>query len=115
MGERVGWTGGFSGTFTSGGNEANFSALAIALTAKFPNSAAHGVRSIAGDPVLYASSEAHHSLDKSAGLLGIGRNAIRRIGEGLSVFGHKGKLGRLSLRFIIERARKLGQSVTVCT
>ena len=80
MGERVGWTGGFSGTFTSGGNEANFSALAIALTAKFPNSASHGVRSIAGNPVLYASSEAHHSLDKSAGLLGIGRNAIRRIG-----------------------------------
>jgi aromatic-L-amino-acid decarboxylase len=29
--------------------------------------------------VLYASSEAHHSLDKSAGLLGIGRKALRRI------------------------------------
>jgi aromatic-L-amino-acid/L-tryptophan decarboxylase len=28
---------------------------------------------------LYASSEAHHSLDKSAGLLGIGRSALRRI------------------------------------
>jgi glutamate/tyrosine decarboxylase-like PLP-dependent enzyme len=29
--------------------------------------------------VLYASAESHHSLDKSAGLLGIGRKAVRRI------------------------------------
>jgi glutamate/tyrosine decarboxylase-like PLP-dependent enzyme len=37
------------------------------------------VHSISGSPVLYASNEAHHSLDKSAGLLGIGRNAVCRI------------------------------------
>ena len=79
IGERVGWKGPFNGTFTSGGNEANFSALALALTAKFPNVATDGVRSIAGAPVVYASSEAHHSLDKSTGLLGIGRKAVRRI------------------------------------
>ncbi len=35
--------------------------------------------SIGAQPVLYASAEAHHSLDKSAGLLGIGRKALRRI------------------------------------
>jgi glutamate/tyrosine decarboxylase-like PLP-dependent enzyme len=29
--------------------------------------------------VLYTSDEAHHSLDKSAGLLGLGRRALRRI------------------------------------
>src|SRR5262249_34152580 len=34
---------------------------------------------IGAQPVIYASSEAHHSLDKSAGLLGIGRKALRRI------------------------------------
>jgi aromatic-L-amino-acid decarboxylase len=28
---------------------------------------------------VYASAESHHSLDKSAGLLGIGRNALRRV------------------------------------
>jgi glutamate/tyrosine decarboxylase-like PLP-dependent enzyme len=38
-----------------------------------------GVQSIGGAPVLYVSSEAHHSLDKSAGLLGLGRKAVRRI------------------------------------
>lgn len=79
IGERVGWSGSFSGTFTSGGNEANFSALALALASKFPEVMNEGVRGLKGTPVVYASSEAHHSLDKSAGLLGLGRNAVRRI------------------------------------
>jgi len=79
IGERVGWDEPFGGTFTSGGNEANFSALALALTARFPNVMNEGVQSIGGTPMLYASEEAHHSLDKSAGLLGLGRKAVRRI------------------------------------
>jgi aromatic-L-amino-acid decarboxylase len=79
IGERVGWSAPFGGTFTSGGNEANFSAIALALTAKFPNVMNEGVQSISGMPTVYASAEAHHSLDKSAGLLGIGRKAVRRI------------------------------------
>src|SRR5437588_6341748 len=80
IGERVGWNRPFGGTFTSGGNEANFSALALALTSKFSNVMNEGLQSISGAPVAYASSEAHHSLDKSAGLLGLGRKAVRRIG-----------------------------------
>jgi glutamate/tyrosine decarboxylase-like PLP-dependent enzyme len=80
IGERVGWPGEFNGTFTSGGNEANFSGLALALASKFPEAVEEGVAAIGGaPPVLYASAEAHHSLDKSAGLLGIGRKALRRI------------------------------------
>ena len=79
IGERVGWKRPFDGTFTSGGNEANFSALALALAAHFPESIEEGVASIAARPVLYASTEAHHSLDKSAGLLGLGRKSLRRI------------------------------------
>jgi glutamate/tyrosine decarboxylase-like PLP-dependent enzyme len=79
IGERVGWAEEFNGTFTSGGNEANFSGIALALAAKFPDAIEDGVASIGGSPVLYASEEAHHSLDKSAGLLGIGRKALRRI------------------------------------
>jgi aromatic-L-amino-acid/L-tryptophan decarboxylase len=79
IGERVGWPGEFNGTFTSGGNEANFSGLALALAWKFPHVIEEGVASIGAQPVLYASAEAHHSLDKSAGLLGVGRKALRRI------------------------------------
>jgi aromatic-L-amino-acid/L-tryptophan decarboxylase len=79
IGERVGWTTDFDGTFTSGGNEANFSALAMALATHFPNSVEEGVASIGARTVLYASAESHHSLDKSVGLLGLGRRALRRI------------------------------------
>jgi len=79
IGERVGWPGEFNGTFTSGGNEANFSGLALALASNFPNSVEDGVASIGAQPVVYASAESHHSLDKSAGLLGIGRKALRRL------------------------------------
>ena len=77
--QRVGWGESFGGTFTSGGNEANFSGLALALADAFPNAVDEGVASIGGSPVFYASAESHHSLDKSAGLLGIGRRALRRI------------------------------------
>ena len=79
IGERVGWPGAFDGTFTSGGNEANFSGLALALAAHFSEAIEDGVGSIGSQPVVYTSGEAHHSLDKSAGLLGIGRKAVRRI------------------------------------
>src|SRR5581483_5741629 len=79
IGERVGWPEEFSGTFTSGGNEANFSGMALALAAKFPNSIEDGVGVIKGRALAYASVESHHSLDKSAGLLGIGRKGLRRI------------------------------------
>jgi glutamate/tyrosine decarboxylase-like PLP-dependent enzyme len=79
VGERVGWSGPFSGTFTSGGNEANFSGMAMALAAKFPQAVEDGVASIGARAVAYASAESHHSLDKSAGLLGIGRKGLRRI------------------------------------
>lgn len=79
LGERVGWSTAFDGTFTSGGNEANFSAMAMALAAHFPGAIEDGVASIGAQPVLYTSAEAHHSLDKSAGLLGLGRKAMRRI------------------------------------
>ena len=67
------------GTFTSGGNEANFTALALAVSHRFPNAIEDGIATIGARPVFYASSESHHSLEKSAGLLGLGRKALRRI------------------------------------
>ena len=79
IGDRVGWPRPFNGTFTSGGNESNFSGLALALAWKFPNAMEDGVASIGAHPIAYASAESHHSLDKSAGLLGIGRKSLRRV------------------------------------
>ncbi len=67
------------GTFTSGGNEANFTALALAICHRFPHAIEDGIATIGARPVFYASSESHHSLEKSAGLLGLGRKALRRV------------------------------------
>lgn len=78
--ERVGWHGSsYGGTFTTGGNEANLSALALAVTRRFPQAPDNGVVGLGARPLVYASSESHHSLDKSLGLLGLGRKALRRI------------------------------------
>lgn len=79
IGSRVGWDGPFEGTFTSGGSEANFTALAIALACRFPNFIEQGLAPIDGRPVFYTTAEAHHSFDKAAGLLGLGRDSMRRI------------------------------------
>jgi aromatic-L-amino-acid decarboxylase len=79
IGQRVGWGRPFAGTFTSGGSEANFTALALALAAHFPGSVADGIASIGARPVFYATAEAHQSVDKAASLLGLGRTALRRI------------------------------------
>src|SRR5947207_13811748 len=51
----------------------------MALATHFPLSVEDGLAAIPARPVLYTSDEAHHSLDKSAGLLGLGRKALRRI------------------------------------
>lgn len=78
IGELFGWKAPFDGTFTSGGNEANFSGLALALAVHFPSVVEDGVRTIGAQPIVYTSEEAHHSLDKSVGLLGLGRKSLRR-------------------------------------
>src|ERR1051326_2384726 len=53
IGERVGWAGEFNGTFTTGGNEANFSGLALAMAAKFPDFIEEGASSVGGQPIVY--------------------------------------------------------------
>lgn len=65
--------------FTSGGQESNHTAVAVALTHHFPGIAEKGLRSLPGQPVFYLSAEGHHSLDKVAHSTGLGRNACRFI------------------------------------
>jgi len=64
------------GSFTSGGAEANLSAVIVALTSQFPEFGVHGVRALPGAPRMYASEESHHSLLKIAHFTGIGREAL---------------------------------------
>jgi aromatic-L-amino-acid decarboxylase len=66
-------------TFTSGGTEANLSAVVVALTRTFPGYGEHGLRHIAGHPVIYLTEEAHHGFNKIAHMTGLGRSCLRLI------------------------------------
>src|SRR6202167_3129363 len=47
-------------TFTSGGTEANLSAVVVALTRAFPDYGEHGLRCLNATPSIYLTAEAHH-------------------------------------------------------
>jgi aromatic-L-amino-acid/L-tryptophan decarboxylase len=64
------------GTFTSGGAEANSTAVLTALTRACPAFARGGARALAGDPRLYVSEEAHASFHKAARMCGLGDSAV---------------------------------------
>ncbi len=66
-------------TFTSGGAEANLSAVVVALTRRFPNYADEGLRGLPAMPTIYLTAEAHHSFHKIAHITGLGRNALRTV------------------------------------
>ncbi|HEY3968742.1 MAG TPA: aminotransferase class V-fold PLP-dependent enzyme [Planctomycetaceae bacterium] len=66
-------------TFTSGGSEANLSAVAVALSHAFPEYGEHGLSSLPARPSLYLTGEAHHGFNKIAHMTGIGRRAIRPV------------------------------------
>lgn len=65
-----------TGSFTTAGAEANHTALLCALVHAFPAYRTGGARALDGPPVLYASSESHHSVVKAARLCGIGGDAV---------------------------------------
>jgi len=67
------------GTFTSGGAEANHTALLTAITRAFPEVGRRGMLALRSQPVLYVSPEAHHSFLKAARLSGIGAEAVREV------------------------------------
>jgi len=64
-------------TFTTGGAEANLSAVVTALASAFPGYGDGGLNGLPGRPAIYLSSEAHHSFDKIACMTGLGRSALR--------------------------------------
>jgi glutamate/tyrosine decarboxylase-like PLP-dependent enzyme len=67
------------GHFTSGGSEANYTALLCALTRATPEFATKGARAFDGPPVFYVSQESHLAWLKIAHQAGIGRSAVRLV------------------------------------
>jgi len=68
-----------SASFTSGGAEANLSAVIVALTHAFPEFGDGGIRSLPRQPTLYLTEETHHSFGKIAHITGLGRAALRTV------------------------------------
>ena len=66
-------------SFTSGGSEANQSAVIVAMTRDLPDFARFGLTAGLSRPTIYLSAESHHSFEKIAHGAGIGRDALRVI------------------------------------
>jgi glutamate/tyrosine decarboxylase-like PLP-dependent enzyme len=64
-------------TFTSGGAEANLSAVIVGMTKVFPEYGIRGLRALAAAPTIYVSRQAHDSFSKIAHMTGLGREALR--------------------------------------
>jgi glutamate/tyrosine decarboxylase-like PLP-dependent enzyme len=101
-----------SATFTSGGAEANLSAVIVALTRAFPSYGESGLRGLAGAPTIYLTSEAHHSFNKIAHMTGIGRKALRTVATALDF---KMDLGDLARRVAEDRENGLAPFMVVGT
>jgi glutamate/tyrosine decarboxylase-like PLP-dependent enzyme len=66
-------------SFTSGGSEANLTAMLAALAYHFPQYLEKGLMHLGTQPVFYVSEYAHNSFDKICKNIGIGTNAMRII------------------------------------
>jgi glutamate/tyrosine decarboxylase-like PLP-dependent enzyme len=86
--------------FTSGGAEANFSAVVVALTRAFPDFGDHGLRHLPASPTVYMTSEAHLSFNKIAHMTGLGRRAIRTVATDCHM---KMDLGDLARQVAVDR------------
>src|SRR5918993_5106365 len=67
------------GTLASGGSEAKLISLKCARDNVAATIKDRGLRMAPGDLVIYASEQCHYSIDKSADILGLGREALRKI------------------------------------
>ena len=79
LARRAGLPEGAGGHFTTGGSEANFTALICALTAAHAEFTSRGARCFAGAPRMYVSRDAHLAWIKIAQMAGIGREAVRLV------------------------------------
>jgi glutamate/tyrosine decarboxylase-like PLP-dependent enzyme len=79
VGCRVGFGTQAAGHFTTGGAEANFTALLCALTRANTDYSTIGARAFLSSPLFYVSKESHLAWLKIAHQAGIGRRAVRFI------------------------------------
>jgi glutamate/tyrosine decarboxylase-like PLP-dependent enzyme len=79
LGARLGIGDPVSGSFTSGGAEANAQSVHLALTRAVPGFGDRGLRGVDAAPAIYASEQSHDTWFKIAHVCGIGRDAVRLV------------------------------------
>ena len=84
--------------FTSGGSEANHTALLVALAKQVPEYLDGGVYSLEKRPIVYISSAGHNSFDKIVKNIGLGLGSLRKIGIDNSL--------RIDLDSLVSQIRK---------
>lgn len=112
MATRIGFPLDARGHFTTGGSEANYTAVVLALTRACADYASYGTRAFTGVPVFYVSRDCHLAWLKIAHQAGIGRSALRLIATDGS-----GRLSLAALReaIIIDRAQGCVPFMVVAT
>lgn len=68
-----------SGLLVTSGSAANLTAMAVARDAQIPSCIEDGLAALSSRPLMYASQQVHNSVDKAAGMLGLGRSALRKV------------------------------------
>jgi len=81
LGEAIGWaSGSFAGSVTHGGSLANLTALLTARNVALDEVWDHGLAAQRRRPVLVAHADAHYSVARAAGILGLGSRETVRVG-----------------------------------
>jgi aromatic-L-amino-acid/L-tryptophan decarboxylase len=65
--------------FTTGGQEANLTAVVVALNQRFPEWAEQGIAALKIRPRIYMSADSHGSILKAARICGLGSGAVRSL------------------------------------
>jgi glutamate/tyrosine decarboxylase-like PLP-dependent enzyme len=68
-----------SGLLVTSGSAGNLTSLAVARDAQIPGCIEDGLAALSSRPLMYASQQVHNSVDKAAGMLGLGRSALRKV------------------------------------
>jgi len=77
MGQMIGWKDGtFDSISTHGGSLANLTALLAARNHHYPQFWKKGFASVNGIPTIAVSRDAHYSIKRAAGILGLGEDAV---------------------------------------
>lgn len=111
LGEQLGFAAGsFAGFITHGGSLANFTALLTARNVALGDSWQHGIDVTQFAPVILTQADAHYSIARAAGMLGIGTNNVIKVG-----LDERRRMSPAALRIELDRARAAGRTViAVC-